>query len=269
MEEGCYTKTLAGITCFGGLLVAVGFGAYRYRRWVGGGVCHSKAKLNGKTVIITGANTGIGLETAVDLAGRGARVILACRSDERGEKAAVEVRRRSGKRDVHYVHLNLASLESVHSFAEMILEREPTIDILINNAGIALPTYQQTDDGFEAHMGVNHLGHFLLTNLLLPRMKESPHHARIVTVSSGLYKNCLEFDFAEMNSNDPARYSKKRPGRAYSMSKLANILFMRSLSQRLEGTNVSTYALGPGLIFRTELSRYISKSFIQKVPVQC
>ena len=245
------------------VLTAVGYGMYR--RWIGKGVCHSKAKLAGKTVIVTGANTGIGLETAVDMAERGARVILACRSEERGEKAAVKVQRRTGNGKVRYMHLDLASLKSIRSFADSVLRSEKNIDILINNAGIALSSPQLTEDGFEAHMGVNHFGHFLLTNLLLPRMKESPHSARIVIVSSSLYKRCLEFDFAKICSIDAARYSKKFPGAAYSMSKLANILFMRELARPLEGSNVSVYAVHPGVIFRTELSRDFPQSFIAKV----
>ena len=248
----------------GGLIAAVGV-SYMFRKWVAGGVCHSKATLTGKTVIITGSNTGIGLETAVDLAKRGARVILACRDVEKGERAAVEVRRRSGNVNVIFLQLDLASLQSVRRFAENILREEPCIDILINNAGISLTSSQKTVDGFEAHMGVNHLGHFLLTNLLLNHLKESPS-ARIVTVSSVLYKRCEFFDFENMNSVDPSRYLQKMPGMAYSQSKLANILFSRHLAKILEGTNVATYVLCPGLI-RTQLARYFLKvmSFPRKV----
>jgi retinol dehydrogenase-13 len=235
-------------------LSGLGFGLFRYRKWVGGGVCYSKAKLTGKTVIITGANTGIGLETAVDLAKRGARVILGCRSVEKGEKTAVIVRQRSRNEDVIFIQLDLASLDSVRAAAELILQREPRIDILINNAGVSLPTYERTRDGFEAHFGVNHLGHFLFTNLLLPRIKESSS-ARIVTVSSLLYKKLLRFEFTDVNSSSPDRYSLKYPGAAYSQSKLANILFSRSLSKHLVGTGIGTYALCPGVIFRTNLSQ--------------
>ena len=107
-----------------------------FRRWVHGGVCTSKVTLDGKTVIITGANGGIGLETAVDLTKRNARVILACRSVERGERAAVEVRKRSGNDNVVFVQLDLASLDSVRKFVAKILEEESRLDILINNAAI-------------------------------------------------------------------------------------------------------------------------------------
>ena len=158
-------------------------------------MCRSQARLDGKTVITTGANTGIGLETAVDLAKRNARVIFACRSLERGETAAVEVRKRSGNDNVVFVQLDLASLDSVRKFAAKILEEEPRIDILINNAIImALPERTLSQDGFEMQFAVNHLGHFLLTNLLLDRIKEAPS-ARIVNVSSkGHIRGNLDFD---------------------------------------------------------------------------
>ena len=139
----------------------------------------SQVKLDRKTVIITGANTGIGLETAVDLAKRNARVILACRSVERGEKAAVEVKERSANDNAVFIQLDLASLDSVRKFITKILEEEPRIDILINNAGVVNSTYREGADGFESTFAVNHLGHFLLTNLLLDRLKEALS-ARIV-----------------------------------------------------------------------------------------
>ena len=193
---------------FGGLAaVAVGLGCvYLIRRWAVGGVCRSQARLDGKTVIITGANTGIGLETAVDLAKRNARVILACRSVERGETAAVEVRKRSGKDNVVFVQQDLASLDSVRKFAAKILEEEPRIDILINNAGVVNSTYRESADGYESTFAVNHLGHFLLTNLLLDRLKEAPS-ARIVNVGALLYKLHKEYKFDEINSKDPSRFS--------------------------------------------------------------
>ena len=147
--------------------VAFGVALYLTRRYFAGGVCRSKVLLNGKTVVITGANAGIGKETAVDLARRNARVIMACRSVEKGEKAAVEVRKRSESDNVVFMQLDLASLTSVRQFAARVLEEEPRLDILINNAGVMACPYTKTEDGFEMQFGVNHLAHFLLTNLLL------------------------------------------------------------------------------------------------------
>ena len=248
-------------TClFGGIAAAILSisGLYLVRKWAAGGVCRSKARLDGKTVIITGANTGIGLETAVDLAKRNARVILACRSVERGEKAAVEVRKRSSNDNVVFRQLDLASLESVRKFASKILEEEPRVDILINNAGVmALPQRYLTVDGFEMQFGTNHLGHFLLTYLLLDRIKEAPS-ARIVNVSSGAYRGGkIDFD----NLNSEKTYSQWI---AYGNSKLANIVFTRSLAKHLEGTHVTANALHPGVI-NTELTRNMSLPLVSMV----
>ncbi|KAL5487324.1 hypothetical protein EMCRGX_G019913 [Ephydatia muelleri] len=231
---------------------------YLARRYAAGGVCYSRAKLDGKAVIITGANTGIGKETAVDLARRGARVILACRSAEKGEETVVEVRARSGNDKVVFRRLDLASLESVRQFASSILEEEPTIDILINNAGVSCCPYSKTEDGFEMQFGVNHLAHFLLTNLLLDRLKEAPT-ARIVNVSSIAHRHVKGINFDDLNSEKS--YS---PLVAYGQSKLANILFTRSLAKRLAGTSVITNCLHPGVI-RTEIFRHVVSGTIAKV----
>ena len=245
---------------FGGLAVGViGLSCvYLIRKWAAGGVCRSKARLDGKTVIITGANTGIGLETAVDLAKRNARVILACRSVERGEKAAVEVRKRSSNDNVVFRQLDLASLESVRKFAGKILEEEPRIDILINNAGVVFPQRKLTKDGFEMHFGVNHLGHFLLTNLLLDRIKEAPS-ARIVNVSSGIVDIFGDIDFDNLNSERSFSQWK-----AYGMSKLSNILFTRSLAKRLKDTRVTVNCLHPGTI-TTEIGRNMMNPFLVRI----
>ena len=235
--------------------VAVGAAFYVIRGYFAGGVCRSKALLDGKTVIITGANTGIGKETAIDLAKRNARVILACRSVEKGEKAAVEVRKRSESDNVVFQQLDLASLTSVRQFAARILEEEPRLDILINNAGVIGPQHMKTEDGFEMQFGVNHLGHFLLTNLLLDRLKEVPS-ARIVTVSSNAYKNA-RIDFDDLNS-EKSYYMF----RTYCNSKLANILFTHSLSECLKGTNVTANVLHPGAV-RTDISRHVFQSVFE------
>ena len=237
------------------LLIALGLGTvFTMRSYFGGGVCTSQARLTGKTVIITGANTGIGLETAVDLAKRGARVVLACRDVARGEAAVLEVKRQSKSEEIMFSKLDLASLRSVREFSERTLGEEPRIDILINNAGVIGPSYTITEDGFELHFGVNHLGHFLLTNLLLERIKEAPA-GRVVTVSSAAHRRkWISFDDLQSKRS----YSKFH---AYGQSKLANILFTQSLAKRLKGTNVTAYSLHPGVVL-TELARHLPRIFV-------
>lgn len=227
---------------FTGIAGGGAVGLYCLRRWAAGGVCKSQARLVGKTVIITGGNSGIGLETAVDLAKRNARVLLACRSLEKGEKAVMEVKRRSGNSNVVFIQLDLSSLDSVRKCAAKILKEEPRIDILINNAGVMmLPKRTLTKDGFEMQFGTNHLGHFLFTNLLLDRIKEAPK-ARIVNVSSIVYR------FGSINLSNLNSEQSYGPTTAYAQSKLANIVFTRGLAKRLEGTNVTANALHPGAI---------------------
>ena len=234
-----------------------GVSLYLTKRYFGGGVCYSKAVLNGKTAIITGANTGIGLETAVDFAKRNSRVILACRNKEKGETAVVEVKKRSGNENVVFVQLDLSSLESVRAFSSKVLASEPRIDILVNNAGVMACPYAKTDDGFETQFGVNHLAPFLLTHLLLDRIREAPS-ARIVNLSSLAYYNG-KINFDDLNSEQS--YSAYA---AYNQSKLANILFTRSLAQRLEGTKVTVNALHPGMV-RTELSRHFNSILVSYI----
>ena len=242
---------------FGGIAATTIIGLYLirlYRKWIAGGVCTSQARLDGKTVIITGANSGIGLETAVDMAKRNARVILACRSVERGKAAVADVKKRSGNNNVVFVQLNLGFLDSVRTFAAKILEDEPRIDILINNAGVMMiPKRTLTQDGFEMQFGVNHLGHFLLTNLLLDRIKGTPR-ARIVNLSSSVqgYMFAGKFNFDNMNSE--CSYG---PVAAYCASKLANVLFTRSLAKRLEGSGITTNAVDPGAI-KTGLQQHLT-----------
>ena len=154
------------------------------------------------------------LDTAGDMAKRGARVILACRNTEKGEKAVATIKRRSNNENVTFSKLNLASLQSVCEFSARIMKEEPRIDILVNNAGVMATPYTTTEDGFELQFGVNHLGHFLLTNLLLDRIKEAPA-ARIVNLSSRAHKKGT-IDFADLQSK--RSYEKRE---AYRQSKLA------------------------------------------------
>lgn len=210
-------------------------------------ICSSTNRLDGKTVIITGANAGIGKETAKDLVSRGARVIIACRNESKAAQAAEEIKKADEKRPDAVVikKLDLASLASIRSFAEDILNTESKIDILINNAGMVTAQQLKTEDGFDMQFGVNHLGHFLLTNLLLDRIKASAP-SRIVILSS------IAHSRGRINFEDLHFEKKYDLVKAYAQSKLANILFAKELAKRLEGTGVTTYAVHPGVV-RTEM----------------
>lgn len=186
--------------------------------------------LSGRTAIVTGANSGIGLETAKALAAAGARVVLAVRDVKKGETAAAAM---SGACEVR--QLDLASLDSVRAFAA---SWDGEVSLLINNAGLMIPPLTRTADGFESQFGTNHLGHFALTNLLLPRVT-----GRVVTVASDAHR-FGRIDFADLNW-ERRRY---RPWRAYGQSKLANLLFTAELQRRLSaaGSRVLANAAHPG-----------------------
>ncbi|XP_078572349.1 retinol dehydrogenase 11-like [Branchiostoma floridae x Branchiostoma japonicum] len=210
--------------------------------------CLSKASLQDKTAVVTGANTGIGLEVAKDLARRGARVILACRNEARAEAARAEIVKGSGNENVMTSKLDLASLSSVREFAQRLKEEESRLDILVNNAGM-FTEKSTTEDGFDTVLQVNHLGHFLLTNLLLDLLKKSAP-SRVVNVSSEAC-NHGRINFEDINAE---KSYDAFP--AYAQSKLANVLFTRELARRLEGTGVTTYAVHPGFV-KTDIWRYI------------
>uniref|UniRef100_A0A4W5P595 Dehydrogenase/reductase (SDR family) member 13a, duplicate 3 n=1 Tax=Hucho hucho TaxID=62062 RepID=A0A4W5P595_9TELE len=232
--------------------VVVGIAFIYHRVVVKGQRCKSKAKLHGKTVIVTGSNTGIGKMTALDLARRGARVILACRNKPRAEAALADIKRESGSNEVVFMHLDLGSLKSVRSFAETFLKTERRLDLLINNAGMLGPGY--TEDGFGMVFGVNHLGHFLLTCLLLDRLKECGP-SRVVNVSALLHRlGSVDFALLSTHKDLVPGQSTWHNFRAYCHSKLCNVLFTRELANRLEGTSVTTYSLHPGVI-HTEFGR--------------
>lgn len=238
--------------------VVVGVAYIFHHIVVKGRRCTSKARLHGKTVIVTGSNTGIGKTTAIDLARRGARVILACRSKQRGEVALEEIKSESGSSEVVFMQLDLGSLKSVRDFAENFLRTETRLDILINNAGVFMQG--KTEDGLGLMFGVNHLGHFLLTNLLLDRLKEC-EPSRVVTVSSTAY-NFGRIDFDCLNTHRALGLgdSFKAVLQIYSDSKLCNILFIHELAKRLQGTKVTCYSLHPGAI-NSELARNASSLF--------
>jgi NAD(P)-dependent dehydrogenase (short-subunit alcohol dehydrogenase family) len=201
------------------------------------------ADMSGKTVVTTGGNSGIGLETAVALARAGATTVITARDKARGEAAVGDIRARAGSDRVDVVVFDLASLDSVRQGAADLLARCPRIDVLVNNAGLVLGERRETADGFEATFGTNHLGPFLLTELLLDRIKASAP-ARIVNVASTAHKGAragLAFD----DLQGTRRYSAMN---AYSKSKLANIYFTTELARRLEGTGVTVNCLHPGTV---------------------
>ncbi|KAM9837264.1 retinol dehydrogenase 13-like [Aulostomus maculatus] len=219
------------------------------KNYVTGGRCPSKAKIDGKTVIITGANTGIGKQTAQELAKRGGRIIMGCRDMEKCEAAAKEIRGNTLNPHVYACHLDLASIKSIREFAEVIKQKEQRVDILINNAGVMRCPQWKTEDGFDMQFGVNHLGHFLLTNLLLNKLKESAP-SRVINLAS-LAHIVGKIDFEDLNW-EKKKFDTKQ---AYCQSKLANVLFTRELAKRLQGTGITVNTVHPGVV-ASELGRH-------------
>lgn len=196
---------------------------------------------SGRTAVVTGANSGLGLVTARELARAGARVVLACRNMRKGEVAARECEGAAAGPGVELEELDLASLESVREFAERCRSRHDGLDLLINNAGVMATPRRSTADGFELQFGTNHLGHFALTALLIGEM-EGREDARVVTLSSGAHRiGRIAFD----NLGGERRYFRWR---AYGQSKLANLLFALELDRRLRaaGSSVKSLAAHPG-----------------------
>ncbi|HEV3391837.1 MAG TPA: SDR family oxidoreductase [Solirubrobacteraceae bacterium] len=200
------------------------------------------ADLDGRTFLITGANTGIGKETARALASRGARVHIACRSEDKGRNAIEEIAAQTGSRELGLLLLDLGDLESVRACAQEFLGRGEPLHVLINNAGVA-GKHGKTASGFEAAFGANHIGPFLLTSLLLDRIRESAP-ARIVNVASTAHYGARGIDFDAVRK--PTRTITGM--REYSVSKLANVLHAGELARRLENTGVTTYSLHPGVV---------------------
>ena len=198
--------------------------------------------LVGRTHLVTGANTGIGRATAHELARRGARVIFACRNQAKTLPVIDNIKNDTGNDAVEFVALDLADLDSVRACATAVLAGDEPIHVLVNNAGIG-GQRGETTQGFELAFGVNHLGHFLLTTLLLDRVKESAP-ARIVNVSSTGHFQARGIDWERVRG--PTRSFTGLP--EYAVSKLCNVVFTQELARRLEGSGVTTYSLHPGAI---------------------
>ncbi len=197
----------------------------------------------GRAALVTGANSGLGFHTALQLGRHGARVLMGVRDPSRGEQALVRARAAAPDGSFEVVSLDLADLSSIRAAAGEVASRVERLDILVNNAGVMAIPHQQTADGFEKQLGVNHLGHFALTGLVLPLLLAAPA-PRVVTVSSGAHRGAKGINFDDLQS--ARSYS---PLRAYSQSKLANLLFAAELDRRADaaGTGLISAAAHPGL----------------------
>ncbi|MDD5185374.1 MAG: oxidoreductase [Paludibacter sp.] len=194
--------------------------------------------LSGKTIIITGANSGLGLEATKAFAVKNAKVIMACRTVSKGELAKAQIIETYPAADITVVRLDLSDLTSVHSFSTKMKQSQTRLDVLLNNAGIMMVPYGQTVDGFEKQIGTNHLGHFALTGLLLELLKKTPG-SRVVNVSSMAHKSGV-MDFNNLLYDNGKDYS---PMKAYGRSKLCNLLFTYELQRYFEANKIDCKAL--------------------------
>jgi NAD(P)-dependent dehydrogenase (short-subunit alcohol dehydrogenase family) len=204
-------------------------------------------KLAGKTVLVTGASSGIGRATALGLADEGARLLLVGRTPERCEETLASIRRRTGRDDAVMLRADLSSQKEVRRLAEEVLALAERLHVLVNNAGVTLLRRETTEDGLEATFATNHLAYFLLTGLLLPRLRASAP-ARIVNVASEAHR------FAPIDWDDLQSERRYRGLRVYGRSKTANILFTQELARRIAGSGVTANSLHPGGI-RSNLGR--------------
>jgi NAD(P)-dependent dehydrogenase (short-subunit alcohol dehydrogenase family) len=197
--------------------------------------------MNHKTILITGASGGIGLQSAIGLAKQGANIVMVGRDKERTSQAVELVKTQSGNQSVSYLLADLSSIEEIRRLAQEFKDKYQTLDVLLNNAGAIFLTRKVSVDGYEMTLALNHLNYFLLTNLLLDMLKAAPS-ARIVNVSSRAhYRGHVNFDDLQSQHG----YNGMR---VYSMSKLMNVLFTYELARRLDGTNVIANCLHPGFV---------------------
>jgi len=209
----------------------------------------------GRVAIVTGSNTGIGYETALALAKKGAHVVLACRSQAKGEKAASKIEASQLSGNVELMLLDLSSLDSVRAFAGAFNAAHDRLDILINNAGVMMPPFGTTQEGYELQIGVNYIGHFALTGLLLDKLTTTPH-SRVVTISSLAHRNG-KIDFETFTGEDLRDGADYKPTIAYLQSKLADLMFAIELHRRLEESESGTISVAahPGFT-ATDLQRH-------------
>ncbi|XP_020860944.1 retinol dehydrogenase 12-like [Phascolarctos cinereus] len=205
--------------------------------------------LTGKTAVVTGANSGIGKAVSCELARRGARVVLACRRLPEGQRALADIQKATGSRELLLQELDLSSMASIQSFSQKLLQEEPHIHLLVNNAGVSgLPYKTLTSDGLELTFMTNYLGHFLLTNLLLKGLLGAGS-ARVVNVSSFRHKYGFVNEQHLVGAGDPLPEHQN-----YDCSKLLLILFTKELAQRLQGTGVTVNSVDPGIV-KTEIMK--------------
>lgn len=202
---------------------------------------HDIPNQQGKTILVTGANSGLGFHTSRALAAAGARVLMACRSADKAQAARAQILQQVPQADLQILSLDLASLASVKACTQLVLDSTDQLDTLINNAGIMAVPYAQTEDGFEMQIGTNHFGHFALTLGLLPLLNKAPA-ARVVSVSSMAHNWTPGLDFDDL---DWTR-RKYRRWQAYGDSKIANLYFSFELGRRLAGSTVTVAAAHPG-----------------------
>lgn len=210
-------------------------------------------RIDGKIVIITGSDSGLGKETALELARRGGVIYMACCNKQKSAIVRDEIIRKTGNKNVFNRHINLASMKSIRNFVSDFLKEQNRLDILINNAGVLSNTRSLTDDGFESHIGINHLGHLLLTYLLLDVLKNS-QPSRIIIVSSIMYR------FTKLRQHD-FNYEKDFQGfLAYGQSKLANLMFTHYLALyfKLHKLKITANTCHPGIV-RTNIARNFNR----------
>jgi len=216
-------------------------------------------ELSGKTAIVTGSNTGLGFETALDLYQKGAKVYVACRDEAKALDAIKRMKAISGGGDLVYGRLDLASLRSVKEFAEKVIDAESGLDFLVNNAGVMIPPPSKSEDGFELQFGVNFIGHFALTGHLFNLLESTPG-SRVVTLSSIAHRGAV-IDFDNFRLEKPYH-----SWREYGQSKLADLIFALEFEKRLRNNHcqIMSLAAHPGFS-KTDLQKYMDKNMLDSL----